>query len=118
MGARDELVQVYASGDTFAAELMRGRLEAEDIPVLVKGEGEGPYRMGPLYLWVSAQDATRGPGGGGAGGGRRGPPRGPAGSWGRWSPVVSPGPTRKLPPSRRRAPANAPRLEAPCISAS
>jgi hypothetical protein len=38
---------------------MRGRLEAEDIPVLVKGEGEGPYRMGPLYLWVSAQDATR-----------------------------------------------------------
>jgi hypothetical protein len=55
----DELVQVYASGDTFAAELMRGRLEAEDIPVLVKGEGEGPYRMGPLYLWVSAQDATR-----------------------------------------------------------
>ena len=44
----DELVQVYASGDTFAAELMRGRLEAEDIPVLVKGEGEGPYRMGPL----------------------------------------------------------------------
>ena len=55
----DELVQVYACGDTFAAELMRGRLEAEDIPVLVKGEGEGPYRMGPLYLWVSAQDATR-----------------------------------------------------------
>ena len=55
----DEVVQVYASGDTFAAELMRGRLEAEDIPVLVKGEGEGPYRMGPLYLWVSAEDATR-----------------------------------------------------------
>jgi len=20
--------------------------------VLVKGEGEGPYRMGPVYLWV------------------------------------------------------------------
>ena len=27
--------------------------------MLVKGEGEGPYRMGPLYLWVSAHDATR-----------------------------------------------------------
>ena len=50
----DDLVRVYASGDTFAAELMRGRLESEDIPVLVKGEGEGPYRMGPVDLWVPA----------------------------------------------------------------
>src|SRR5512141_1903908 len=58
-GGMDDLVRVYASGDTFAAELMRGRLESEDIPVLVKGEGEGPYRMGPCYLWVSAEDATR-----------------------------------------------------------
>ena len=33
-------------------ELMRGRLEAEGIPVMVKGEGEGPYRTGPVYLWV------------------------------------------------------------------
>jgi hypothetical protein len=55
----DELVQVYASGDAFAAELMRGRLEAEDIPVLMKGESGGPYRMGPGYLWVRAEDATR-----------------------------------------------------------
>ena len=49
-GAMDDLVQVYASGDTFAAELMRGRLEAEDIPVLVKGEGEGPYPDGSLAI--------------------------------------------------------------------
>jgi hypothetical protein len=55
----DELVRVYASGDAFAAELMRGRLEAEDIPVLMKGESGGPYRMGPCYLWVRAEDATR-----------------------------------------------------------
>jgi len=55
----DELVRVYASGDAFAAELMRGRLEAEDIPVLMKGESGGPYRMGPVYLWVRAEDATR-----------------------------------------------------------
>jgi len=55
----DELVMVYASGDAFAAELMRGRLEAEDIPVLMKGESGGPYRMGPCYLWVRADDATR-----------------------------------------------------------
>jgi hypothetical protein len=55
----DELVQVYASGDAFAAQLMRGRLEAEDIPVLMKGESGGPYRMGPCYLWVRGEDATR-----------------------------------------------------------
>jgi hypothetical protein len=55
----DELVRVYASGDAFAAQLMRGRLEAEDIPVLMKGESGGPYRMGPCYLWVRAEDATR-----------------------------------------------------------
>ncbi len=55
----DELVRVYASGDAFAAMLMRSRLEAEDIPVLIKGESGGPYRMGPCYLWVRADDATR-----------------------------------------------------------
>jgi Putative prokaryotic signal transducing protein len=55
----EELVRVYASGDAFAAELMRGRLEAEDIPVLMKGEAGGPYRMGPFYLWVSSEEATR-----------------------------------------------------------
>jgi len=55
----DDLVRVYASGDAFAAQLMRGRLEAEDIPVLLKGESGGPYRMGPCYLWVRSDDATR-----------------------------------------------------------
>jgi hypothetical protein len=55
----DELVLVYASGDAFAGQLMRGRLEAEDIPVLMKGEAGGPYRMGPCYLWVREEDATR-----------------------------------------------------------
>ncbi len=48
----DRAVRVYASGDTFAGELMKGRLESEGIPVMIKGEGEGPYRMGPVYLWV------------------------------------------------------------------
>ena len=36
----------------FAGELMKGRLEAEGISVMMKGEGEGPYRTGPVYLWV------------------------------------------------------------------
>ena len=30
----------------------RARLEDEGIPVLVKGEGDGPYRVGPVMLYV------------------------------------------------------------------
>ena len=50
--ADDPLVRVFSSGDAFMGELMRGRLEAEGIPVMVKGEGSGPYHAGPVYLWV------------------------------------------------------------------
>jgi len=50
----DELVQVWAGGDHVEADLLRGRLEAEGISVLLKGEGEGVYRAGPSYLFVSA----------------------------------------------------------------
>jgi Putative prokaryotic signal transducing protein len=32
--------------------LARALLESEGIPVFTKGESEGPYRMGPVYLWV------------------------------------------------------------------
>ena len=51
----DGLVQVFASGDTVAGEMMRGRLEAEGITAMLKGEGEGPYRAGPVYVWVPAE---------------------------------------------------------------
>ncbi|HZD80783.1 MAG TPA: hypothetical protein VE646_12195 [Actinomycetota bacterium] len=50
----EDFVRVYATGSITDGYLARGRLEAEGIPVLVKGEGEGPYRMGPVYLWVPA----------------------------------------------------------------
>jgi hypothetical protein len=33
-------------------EIAKARLEAEGIPVLAKGEGEGPYRVGPVHLFV------------------------------------------------------------------
>lgn len=55
----DGLARVYASADAFDGRLMKGRLEAEGITVILKGEGEGPYRMGPVYLWVAADDETR-----------------------------------------------------------
>ncbi|HSL12495.1 MAG TPA: hypothetical protein VLA82_14390 [Actinomycetota bacterium] len=47
-----ELVRVWATADAFEGEMMRGRLEAEGLHVLVKGDGEGPYRAGPVYLFV------------------------------------------------------------------
>jgi hypothetical protein len=46
------LVLVYTTPSITDGYLARGRLEAEGIPVMVKGEGEGPYRMGPVHLYV------------------------------------------------------------------
>jgi hypothetical protein len=43
---------VYSTSSITDGYLARGRLEAEDIPVFIKGEGEGPYRMGPVHLYV------------------------------------------------------------------
>lgn len=50
------LVLVQAVSNATEGHLIRGRLEAEGIAVMVKGEGDGPYRMGPLYLWVNEED--------------------------------------------------------------
>ena len=55
----DRLVRVYASGNGFDGQLTKGRLEAEGIGVLIKGEAEGPYRAGPVYLWVALEDESR-----------------------------------------------------------
>jgi Putative prokaryotic signal transducing protein len=55
----DHVVRIYASTDTFGAELMKGRLESEGISVMMKGENEGPYRMGPASLWVLSGDEIR-----------------------------------------------------------
>jgi len=50
-----ELVRVYSTASITDGYLARGRLEAEGIPVILKGEGEGPYRMGPVHLWVPSE---------------------------------------------------------------
>ncbi len=53
------LVRVWASGNAFDGKLTKGRLEAEGISVMLKGEGEGPYHAGPVYLWVARDDEIR-----------------------------------------------------------
>jgi len=55
----DAPVRVYASGNPIDGQLTKGRLEAEGIAVMMKGEGEGPYRTGPVYLWVAPEEAAR-----------------------------------------------------------
>jgi hypothetical protein len=50
----DELVRVLTTPSIPEGEIAKARLEAEGIPVLLKGEAEGPYRMGPIHLLVPA----------------------------------------------------------------
>jgi hypothetical protein len=52
MSLVSDLVRIWATGDIFEGEMMRGRLETEGLHVLLKGDGEGPYRAGPVYLFV------------------------------------------------------------------
>jgi len=50
----EAFVYLTSFGSVPEGEIQRARLEAEGIPVMVKGEGEGPYRMGPVHVWVPA----------------------------------------------------------------
>ncbi len=59
MSDSERLVRVYATGNAFDGLLTKGHLEAEGITVLMKGESEGPYRAGPVYLWVTSGDEGR-----------------------------------------------------------
>jgi hypothetical protein len=54
-GISGELVRVYSTTSITDGYLARGRLETEGIPVVLKGEGEGPYRMGPVHVLVPAE---------------------------------------------------------------
>jgi hypothetical protein len=47
------IVRVYSTLQIFEGHLTKARLENEGIPVILKGEGDGPYRTGPVYLYVS-----------------------------------------------------------------
>lgn len=56
---RVKLVLVYETADPIRGLLVRGLLEAEGIDVLAKGEGSGPYRMGPVILFVPDTSSDR-----------------------------------------------------------
>ena len=50
----DEPVVIYATDSLADGYLAKGRLESEGIPVMTRGELEGPYRAGSLELLVPA----------------------------------------------------------------
>jgi hypothetical protein len=54
-----KLVRIYETADPIRGILVRGLLEAEGIEVLAKGEGSGPYRMGPVILFVPEDASDR-----------------------------------------------------------
>ncbi len=54
-----KLVRIYETADPIRGLLVRGLLEAEGLEVLAKGEGAGPYRMGPVILFVADPSADR-----------------------------------------------------------
>jgi hypothetical protein len=39
--------------------VVKGLLESHGIAVMLKGESEGPYRMGPVDLWVPEESVPR-----------------------------------------------------------
>lgn len=54
-----KLVRVFESLDPIRGMLARGLLEAEGLEVLAKGEGLGPYRTGPVILFVTEDASER-----------------------------------------------------------
>jgi hypothetical protein len=52
----DDFVTVLWTTSWVEAEIGKGRLETEDIPVDLRGEGgEGPYPVGPAELLVPSR---------------------------------------------------------------
>jgi hypothetical protein len=47
-------VRILTTPDVFEGVIVRSRLEDEGIPVMTNG-GEGPYRMGPVHVYVPAE---------------------------------------------------------------
>jgi hypothetical protein len=49
-----QLVRVHVGTSIMEGEIVKARLEAEGLPAMLRGEGTGPYRMGPVEVWVPA----------------------------------------------------------------
>ena len=52
-------MRVLLAQSWIEGEIAKGRLEAEGIPVDLKGAGEGPYPIGPAELFVPSSFETQ-----------------------------------------------------------
>ena len=55
MARVENLVLVLTTLSILEGEIVRSRLQDEGIPVLLKGGGSDPYRMGPSHVFVPAE---------------------------------------------------------------
>jgi hypothetical protein len=55
MARMENLVLVLTTPSILEGEIVRSRLEDEGIPVLLKGGGSDPYRVGPSHVFVPAE---------------------------------------------------------------
>ena len=51
----EDFVPVFSTSSWVEGEIARGRLEAEGIPVDLKGPAEAPYPVGPAELFVPSR---------------------------------------------------------------
>jgi hypothetical protein len=51
----EDLVSVFLTQSWVEGEFTKGRLEAEGIPVDLRGVSEGPYPVGPAELFVPSR---------------------------------------------------------------
>ena len=52
-------MRVLLTQSSVGAEIVRGRLEAEGIPVDLKSDQDAPYPTGPAELWVPSSFEAR-----------------------------------------------------------
>jgi hypothetical protein len=55
----EPFVRVFMTQSSVEAEIVRGRLEAEGIPVELKSDQDAPYPTGPAELWVPSSLQTQ-----------------------------------------------------------
>jgi len=51
----EDVVSVFSTQSWVEGEITKGRLEAEGIPVDLKGVTDGPYPVGPAELFVPSR---------------------------------------------------------------
>ena len=49
-----KLVRVHVGTSIMEGEIVKARLQADGVPAMLRGEGTGPYRVGPVEVWVPA----------------------------------------------------------------